>query len=332
MATLDIFNNDAFSVTNLTKTINDTPYLPSRIGSLGLFSEEGIATTSCMIEKVGNTVNLVGSHPRGAPPTPVTREKRTLLPISTVHLPQRGTIMADEIQNVRAFGSESDVETISNLVTRRLAKMRRNTDVTIEWQRLGAIKGQVLDSDGSTVLLDLFNTFGVSQQTFDMGLDVTSTNVKLNTIAVKRLIENELGGVMYRGLRAFCSPGFFDDLVGHSAVEAAFDRWMSGEFLRTDQREGFYFAGVFWEEYRGTVDSHDFIADGTAYLVPEGIPDLFTTYYAPADYMETVNTIGVPYYAKQEAMAYNKGVEIEVQSNPISICTRPRSVVKLTAA
>jgi hypothetical protein len=66
-------------------------------------------------------------------------------------------------------------------------------------------------------------------------------------------------------------------------------------------------------------------------MVPSGVSDLFVTNYAPADYMETVNTNGLPYYAKQEVMRMDKGVEIESQSNPISICTRPRSIIKLTA-
>jgi hypothetical protein len=46
--------------------------------------------------------------------------------------------------------------------------------------------------------------------------------------------------------------------------------------------------------------------------------------------METVNTIGIPYYAKQEARRMNKGIDFEAQSNPINLCTRPRAIVKLT--
>lgn len=336
MASLDIFNNDAFSVQSLTKALNDVPYQPTRIGELGWFTEEGINTTSLSIEKQGTTLSLVSSAARGAPGKPVTNDKRTLIPISTVHLPQRGAVIADEVQNLRAFGSESELEAVQTLVNKKLAKMRRNLDVTIEYQRVGAMKGQVLDADGSTVILDLFSTFGVSQQTHGMALNVDATKVKMMAVQAKRKVEDALGGLMYRSLRAMCSEGFFDALVSHPAVEKAYDRWMDGQFLRETQNNvngssnGFYFAGVFWEEYRGNVSGQDFIEDDAAYLVPEGVPDLFITNYAPADYMETVNTNGLPYYAKQEAMGFNKGVELESQSNPISINTRPRSVVKLT--
>ncbi|QRQ86254.1 major capsid protein [Cupriavidus oxalaticus] len=332
MPHLDIFNNDAFSVASLTKAINDVPHQPTRIGELGLFTEESITTTALSIEKQGTTLSLVPAAQRGAPGKPVTNDKRQLVSINTVHLPQRGAVVADEVQNLRAFGSETELEAVQTLVNKKLAKMRRNIDVTMEYQRIGAIKGQVLDADGTTVLLDLWSTFGVSQQSFPMVLGTDSTKVRLKAVAAKRLVEDALGGLMYRGLRALCSAAFFDALVGHPAVERAYDRWMNGEFLRTDKRAGFEFAGITWEEYRGNVGGNDFIEDGDAHLVPEGVPDLFVTNFAPADYMETVNTNGLPYYAKQEAMGFNKGVELEAQSNPISICTRPRAVVKLTVA
>lgn len=330
MATLDIFNNDAFSVTGLTKAINDAPHQPGRIGELGLFSEEGISTTSVMIEKVGTSLSLVPAAQRGSSGVVKTSDKRNLISLNCVHLPQRAAVLADEVQNIRAFGSESEVEIVQNVVNKRLAKMRRDLDTTIEFQRIGAIKGQVLDSDGVTVLADMFDAFGVTKTTHSMVLGTAGTKVRNKVVEAKRKVEAQLGALSYSGLRVLCSASFFDALVGHAAVEAAYDRWMNGEFLREDQRGGFYFGGVFWEEYRGQVGSIKFIADDKAYMVPEGVPDLFVTNYAPADYMETVNTMGLPYYAKQEALKMNKGVEIESQSNPISICTRPSAIVELS--
>jgi hypothetical protein len=326
----DIFNNDAFAVSQLTGTINELPHQPGRIGQLGLFSEQGISTTSVSIESLGTTLTLVPSAARGAPGKPVTNDKRKLRSFNCVHLPQRGAVVADEVQNLRAFGSETEVETAQNLLNRKFAKMKRNLDATIEWQRIGAIKGQVLDSDGTTVLLDLFSDFGVTQQTLDFVLDNTATKVKQKCIDLQRLVEDELGGLQHTGVRVLCSRTFFDALTQHDAVVDAYDRWMDGQFKRETQREGFWFGDIWFEEYRGKVGSQDFIEANTAYAVPLGVADLFETYYGPADYMETVNTIGLPYYAKQWAMEGGKGITLESQSNPLSLCTRPRSVSKLT--
>lgn len=333
MPSLDIFNGDAFSVQSLTKAINDLPFQPTRIGKLGLFNEEGITTTAMSIERQGSTLSLVPSAERGnARGLLVADDKRKLIPIKTIHLPQSGSVIADEVQNLRAFGSETEQESVQTLVNRKLLKMRRNLDVTMEYQRIGAIKGQILDADGSSVLLDLFTTFGLSQTTHDMVLDSDTTKVIVKAVEAKRKMEDALGGLMYTSLRAFCSNEFFDALVSHPAVEKAYLNWAQagGQFVSEDHRSGFTWGGVTWEEYRGSVGGNRFIEANKAYLVPEGVPDLFVTNFAPADYMETVNTNGLPYYAKQEMMRMNKGVELEAQSNPISICTRPDAIVQLS--
>ena len=329
---MDIFNDDAFSVVSLTKAIEDTPFVPGRVGQLGIFSEEGVSTTSVSIEKVGSTVSLVPAASRGSSGRPMGNDKRQMIPFTATHLPQRASILADEVQNLRAFGSETEVETAQRLMNRKLAKMRRDLDTTIEYQRIGAIKGSILDSDGTTELLNLHTAFGTSVTSHNMVLGTAGTLVRNKVIEARRKMEAALGGLTYSGARVLCSASFFDALVGHAKVEAAFDRYMNGEFLREDQRGGFYFAGVFWEEYRGQVGATKFIADGEAWMVPEGVPDLFVTNYAPADYMETVNTLGQAYYAKQEPKDFNKGIDVETQSNPIHICTRPAVPVKLLAA
>lgn len=327
---IDVFNNDAFSLQSLTAAINDIPYKPGRIGELGLFNEQGISTTSVSIESKGNTLALVPTAERGASGKVYEANKRQMRNFMTVHLPQRASISADEIQNLRAFGTESEVQSMQRYVGDRLGDMRSDIDVTLEYHRIGAIKGQVLDADGSTVLLDVYSEFGVSQVTQTFELDVTTTDVRLKVLALKRSIEDELGGIPFSGIRVFCSQGFFDALISHEDVKAAYDRWMSGEMLRNDPRAGFPFAGVVFEEYRGSVGGTSFIPDNTAFAVPEGVRNLFIARFAPADYVETVNTLGVPYYAKQELMSFGKGIEMEAQSNPLHLCTRPRAVHKLT--
>ena len=37
-----------------------------------------------------------------------------------------------------------------------------------------------------------------------------------------------------------------------------------------------------------------------------GVPELFLSIFAPANYMETVSTLGLPYYAKRRVMPFNR--------------------------
>lgn len=330
MAEISIFEDDAFSVSTLTATINDSPVVPGRIGALGIFDEEGIRTTTVQIEKDGETLALVPAGQRGQPGLVVHGSKRLMIPFNTIHLPERAAINADEIQGIRAFGSETELDAVQTLVNKRVEKMRRQLDATHEFHRIGAIKGLILDADGSTVLLDLFDRFGLVQQTLDFELDVGTTELRQKCNDLLDMIEEALVGLTFSGVRILCGKEFWRKLIIHKAIKETYLNTQMASSLRGDPREAFEFGSCVFERYRGKVGSLAFVGDNDAYAVPEGVAELFITRFAPADYMETVNTNGLPYYAKQERIPFDKGIQLESQSNPIHLCTRPRAIVKLT--
>lgn len=330
MADIAIFQDDAFGVAALTAAINEQEYLPGRLAALGLFQEEGVATLTVQIEKDGDTLALVPAGERGTSGLVVGASKRTLIPFNTVHLPQRFAIKADEIQGIRAFGSLTELQAVQDVVNKRLAKAKRQLDATHEFHRMGAVNGKVLDADGSSVLLDIFKVFGVSQQRLAMGLNDPNANVQVQCVEALDMQEDALGNVTTTGARAFCGKNYWKKLIGHQSVVETYKGSQQAAALRGDGRETFDFGGISWERYRGKVSGVPFVPDDEARLVPEGVSDLFLSIYAPADYMETVNTEGLPYYGKIEEMKFGKGVEGEAQSNPLHICTRPRAVIRLT--
>lgn len=329
MADIAIFEDDAFSVSSLTAAINEQDYLPGRISSLGLFREEGISTLTVQIEKDGDTLALVPSGERGTSGVVVGGTKRTLIPFNTVHLPERFTIKADEIQGIRAFGTRSELQAVQDVVNKRLAKARRQLDATHEFQRMGALNGQVLDADGKTVLLDIYKSFGVNRQKLQMGLNSPDTELRVKCGEALDMQEEALGSVTSSGSRAMCGKNFWNKLIVHKSVKETYLNTMQAASLRGDARESFEFGGIVWERYRGKVAGVAFVHDDKALLIPEGVPDLYISSFAPADYMETVNTQGIPYYSKIEPMQFGKGVAGEAQSNPLHLCTRPRAQILL---
>ena len=329
MADIAIFEDDAFSVSSLTAAINEQEYLPGRISSLGLFREEGISTLTVQIEKDGDTLALVPSGERGTSGLVVGGTKRTLIPFNTVHLPERFTIKADEIQGIRAFGTRSELQAVQDVVNKRLAKARRQLDATHEFQRMGALNGQVLDADGKTVLLDIYKSFGVNRQKLPLGLNSPDTELRVKCGEALDMQEEALGSVTSSGSRAMCGKNFWNKLIVHKSVKETYLNTMQAASLRGDAREAFEFGGIVWERYRGKVAGVAFVHDDKALLVPEGVPDLYISSFAPADYMETVNTQGIPYYSKIEPLPFNKGVAGEAQSNPLHLCTRPRAQILL---
>ncbi|MDR6447685.1 hypothetical protein J2794_003801 [Paraburkholderia terricola] len=330
MADIALLNDDAFSLSSLSAAINEQPQVPSRLATLGLFEEEGITTTVVQIERDGDTLALVPTGQRGASGAVVVGSKRNMIPFNTVHLPQRATIGADEIQNLRAFGSETELEAIQTVINRRLAKMRRQLDATHEFHRIGAVKGLILDADGKSVVADLLDRFGIQQTVISFELTKTDTEVRLKCADLLDAIEDALGNTPFTGVRVLCGRNFWNRLIVLKSVKETYLNTAMASALRGDARDTFEFGGCTFERYRGRVGDIGYVADDEAWAVPEGVPDLFITRFAPADYMETVNTNGLPYYAKQELMDFGKGVELEAQSNPIHLCTRPKAVIKLT--
>jgi hypothetical protein len=334
MPALDIFTSNAFSMVSLTDAINKMPFVPGKIGRLGLFREQGVATTSILIEERQGSLTLVETTARGAPAVQNTHNKRKARSLTVPHIALEDTILADEVQNLRAFGSENTLAGVQQVVNDRLSEMATKLDATLEHLRIGAIKGQILDADGTTVLYDLFSEFGVSQYAeIDFDLDnatPTAGAVKKKCHSVKRKIEDELGATPYEHIHCLCGSAFFDDLTTHPEVTEAYNRYLDGLFLRQGQARGsFEYASIVFEEYRGKVGTVDFTDTNKAYFFPVGVPGLFRQYNAPADFVETVNTIGLPRYAKQAVdNQFARWVTLHVQSNPLPICTRPRVLIK----
>jgi hypothetical protein len=329
MADIAIFDDEAFTVTSLTAALNDQPYLPGRISASGLFREEGITTLTVQIEKDGDTLALVPAGERGGSGLVVAASKRTLIPFNTVHLPERFTIKADEIQGIRAFGTRTELQAVQDVVNTRLAKARRQLDATHEFQRMGALNGLILDADGSTVLLNLYERFGVQRQKLSMELKDPKTELRVKCVEALDMQEDALGAVTSTGSRAFCGKHFWNELIVHPSIKETYLNSQQAASLRGDARESFELGGIVWERYRGKIAGVSFVHDDQALLVPEGVPDLYISAFAPADYMETVNTQGIPYYSKIEPMQFGKGMAGEAQSNPLHICTRPRAQITL---
>ncbi|ULQ45966.1 major capsid protein [Flagellatimonas centrodinii] len=327
---LDVFNatSGAFSMRALTASINAMPFVPGQIGRLGLFNERGISTTQISLERRDGQIYLVPAADRGAPAKQNQKNGRKLVPINAVHLPVEDVLQADEVQNVRAFGSESELLGVQEKVNEKLETMSMSLEATLEHHRMGALKGIVLDADGASPLYNLFTLFGINQPAeVDYDLDAASPAagaVRKKINATIRGIEDALGSATYTSIHCYCDSAFFDALVSHVECVAAYERWQNGQALRErSARRTFHYAGIDFEEYRGSVGGVPFIGAGKAQFFPVGVQRLFETVYAPANWMETVNTMGLPKYVKATPDKKGRWVELDAQSNPVTYCTRP---------
>jgi len=327
----DIWEGDFWGLTELTDAINIVPYVPGMADQMNIFQKKAITTLTVSIEYKDGEVYLVPNTDRGSPGTPNQTPRRTGRPFSIMHNQLDDQVLADDVQGIRAFGKSTEAETVQDKVNEKLEGMKQKLSATQEWYRLGALKGIILDSDGTTEIENLFTAFGITAPTQDFDFSSDATPVREQCRTLKRTILNAIGGYSMSSVGAFCSDSFFDQLTQNSTVNDTYKYFQDARQMRENLAyEVFEFGGVTWVNYRGNVSDNAFVADDTAKAFPLGTNGLFGEYYGPADYTETVNTPGLQFYAKSEQMAMDKGKNIEAQSNPLMLCHRPSSLVALT--
>lgn len=335
MPTLNPFlTNQAFTMASLTAAINILPNMYGRVNQLNLMPADGVTTRTIMVEEQNGILNLLPTKPVGSPGSLGKTGKRGLRAFVIPHIPHDDIVMPDEVQGVRAFGSENADDVLIARVNNKLQNMRNKHAITLEHLRMGALNGIILDADGST-LYNLFTEFGITQKSVGFALTTGTTKVISKCLEVVRHIEDNLKGEVMTGVHCLCSSGFYDALTTHALVEQAFLNFSTSQVLSGDYRKGFNFGGITFEEYRGQATNAagttmKFIADDEAIAFPVGTMETFKTYFAPADFNETVNTNGLPYYAKIAEREHQRGYNLHTQSNPLPLCQRPAVIVRLT--
>jgi hypothetical protein len=333
MSVLDIFKTDAFSVISLTDAINKLPFIPGRVGQIVDWMERGVETTTIMVEEVNGVLRLIDPTPRGGPGKTTPKNYRDGIPLKIPHYQIDDAVYADEVQNVRAFGTDSQLETVKGKINMRMQEHAQlEMDPTLEYQRVGAVKGIILNGDGST-LYNLFTVFNVTQPT-EVAFDLTAASpasgaVRRKAAGVVRTIAAALGGLTLRTVYGLAGDAFWDDLIANKEVRETYLNQADAAQLREGSvYQTLNYGGITFENYRGAVGATAFIDTDKCNFFPVGVPGLFRTIYAPADYVETVNTTGLPRYAKQFPMQNDKGISLEMQMNALSYCTRPGVLVQ----
>jgi hypothetical protein len=110
MATMDVFQGRRL-LDDVAARGDQERRSPSRISSarLNIFQDAPQRTRTIAIESVDETLSLIQTSQVGAPPSQLSALKRKVRNFSTVRLAKESTIKAEELQGIRAFGSETEL-------------------------------------------------------------------------------------------------------------------------------------------------------------------------------------------------------------------------------
>ncbi len=332
----DIFNNDAFSITSMLEPVNSIAYTPQYLGTIpGLFVPQPVRTTGVWIESRSDGPSLIQTSERGSPPKTMDRLGRNARNFKTLRLSKKDRITAEELQNIRPFGTESDLQTMQAEVAMRQQRIKNDFDLTREAWRLACLQAKTIDADG-TLLYDWATEFGqVIPAEIDFDLDNATPAKGALKKKCEALVRSTIRALKGQGganveIHALCGDEFWDEFTTHSEVERTYLNWSAAVELRKGQTwSAFNWGGIHWHNYRGTDDNSTVaIPVQKAKFFPRNA-GIFRECYSPFESLPFVNTLGQEVYSQ---IVPDKDrefwVDVEMYSYPLTVCTMPSALAQ----
>jgi hypothetical protein len=325
-----MFNKDNMTMGKLTFSINKRTAFDTFLSRQ--FSVERLNTATASVERGASGLELIDPTARGvvAPDSTLGGiNGRAVHTIASVKLGRVVNIAAGDIQDVRAFGEEDEMETFETVLAQHTNPVTRSIDFTHENLRFGAIKGVQLASDGVTPIFNFFNPAGVTAPD-DVDIDFLNADRKMLQTFYADMSDYSRTGL---GVNADVASDIvyvygkkaWRDFRTSDAVAGLYERFQDGAVNRANaggQRTNFEAFDAVHVPYFGAS-----IEDDEVRAVPVGVPGLFRTAFTPLDNPEAANTLGLPLYATPEVLPYGKGYGIEIASLPIHYVTQPECLI-----
>lgn len=330
----------AYDIVDYTQELNLIANTYGLVNELGIFSEQSVAQNVVQLESYAGTIGLVTDQYRGYRNNVNKDDNRKAYAFSLTHHPLDDLLTARELVGRRAYGSLDQAETEAAAIARKLERIARSHNQTLEVARVHTLVTGTQFAPNGTVSENFFTTFGVSQKVINFALAGTGLTLVRDKAreAVDHIQENILSGEAPTGHIALCSPQFFDALVSQAGVTTA---WLSTQAMAQYNQNGFRsgsydqitFAGVRFIRYLGfRPDGTQMIPSGEAYIIPVGTQDTFQTLFGPAERFDTIGTLGERQYVWTQRSEDNTSIKIASEQNFLNMVRRPQCIVRCTAA
>ena len=196
---------NSFEIIDYTQELQIVPNSWTLLNDVGLFSEEFLTTHTVTFEEQNKTLALIGDQFRGAKPQANKDDVRKIRSYPIAHFPIVDSILPADIQGKRAYGSQDQAETEASVVARKMERIRRNIDITLEVGRFSTLTTGNLYAPNGTISGNLFTDFGITQTSVDFVLGTAGTDVmsKVETV-IAAMQDNANTGDVITGVVAYC--------------------------------------------------------------------------------------------------------------------------------
>lgn len=337
--------NNNFELVDLTSAVRNIPIQYGTFNQMGIFTEEGVAGDTVMFEESTQDGALIVDRVRGEKNLVSKDGTRRLHTFAIPHFPLDDFISPKDLQQKSAYDNFTEEEQLEAVRMRKLIRIRQNHDWTLNKARAQALFQGTAYAPNGTVNQDWYTEFGVSRPEIDFALGTPDTEVLAKIELLIQAVHDGMGGNgVFTGIVIPCDTGFFNKLIVHPSVKAAYTyaqqnqagqdpirgRLTPGGTAMQNGRE-FSWGGVTFREVRDSYNGSKIVTSNEGVAVPTG-SDMFKTYFAPAERFGLVNTQGEKMYAFEESATNGTKINLETESNHISALLRPQAVVRVYSA
>lgn len=331
-----VVRTNDFQIVDLGATLEIVPRQYRMITNMDLFQAYHGVTTIAQIERVDEVVTDFPARRRQGERNYVGTEKAQLKNFNIPFFPLDRQITPADVQNFRKYFTADAPKSVQDVVTRVVRRIRISHEQLKEKAMLQAIMGKSWSPEDPTAQYNYFNEWGVSQ---------TVVNVDFTDVAIdpSDLIEGEGRAFIIDNagdngnnydIVVLASRQWFSAFIAHPLIMNAYQYYSStqeplrrrlGDGQENANNRSFVHKNVLYIE-----DISGYIPNGTAYMLPRGIDDMFQIHYAPADDIREANQPAQELYLWYKSSAYLREEKVESETSFLTVNTRPELVVKLT--
>ncbi|HDR2377210.1 TPA: major capsid protein [Enterobacter asburiae] len=331
-----VVRSNDFQIVDLGATLEIVPRQYRLITNMDLFTAYHGVTTVAQVERVDEVVTDFPARRRQGERNYVGTEKAQLKNFNIPFFPLDRQITPADVQNFRKYFTTDAPKTVEDVVARVVRRIRISHEQLKEKAMLQAIMGKSWAPQDPTAQYNYFTEWGVTQHT----ANIDFTNVALDPTDIIEadarayIIDNAGDNGNNYGIVVLASRKWFSALIAHPLVMNAYQYYSSTqEPLRNRLGQGnpnannrmFVHKNVTYIE-----DISNYIPDGEAYILPQGIDDMFQIHYAPADDVREANTPAQELYLWYKSSAYLREEKVESETSFLTVNTRPELVVRST--
>lgn len=342
MATRD--PNDFNSVVNFDAEINSVER-QYQLFNDSMFNMKPVAHNTVMMDFNSKTHTLLPSVDRRSRASTYGSDDNTDTRIfGTAYFKHSDYITPEDVENVRLVGTPDDVKTVEQATAEKIQKMRLVADQTDQYMMSRSIyKGQCVTPSGE-LIVDMFAELGLTQEVFDLKLDVATTDVLSKLRELKRKVRDGLNnGGFYQGMMVDVDTVMFDKLITHPSVKEAYKYFANNQNQQNalqplrDTSDTFTHGGITFRAIDGSFSlpdgtTEDLIETNSGHTIAQA-NDLFRGYYGSSNKLSRVNGKGgvSKFYMRQYDDGKDESLEMQMEMSRLFLGTKPKTQIKLTS-